>query len=220
MVTKVYDDATYRRPNFRLIKEFVDCSARMFWSKNNNLYLVSIKYFATDWTKPVSLSVFADILDQLSTLHKSYGPHGDIRLTNMLIQTSDDGCRGCLIDFDFVDMNGNSKYPSGFNVTIEDGKRHPQAIANEEMQMDHDYHSMKAVMEFFKVEGSVAPASMVGKEYAICGTRTVGGCRFCFARKGRQCNGHVVSRKRCKVCKSIRDRGDSTEIAWPKGNAK
>jgi hypothetical protein len=159
MVTKAYDEATYRRPNFRLIKEFVDCNARMFRSKDNNLYLVSMKYFATDWTKPVSLSVFADILDQLSTLHKNYGPHGDIRLANMLIQTSDDGCRGCLIDFDFVDMNGNSrKYPSGFNVTIEDGKRHPQAIANEEMQMDHDYHSMKAVMEFFKVEGSVASA--------------------------------------------------------------
>jgi hypothetical protein len=63
------------------------------------------------------------------------------------------------------------------------------------MQLDHDYHSMKVVMEFFKVEGSVASAWERSMQ---------------FVGQGQLSDAvsilDVVSRKRSKVCKSCQKR--------------
>jgi tRNA A-37 threonylcarbamoyl transferase component Bud32 len=108
---KAYDGATFRKPNLELVKKVIDGDAYMLESKCGELKLVVTKYFETDWTEEVPLSdVFAGILVQLQCLHKEYGPHGDIRLANMLRK----GDGGCLIDFEFVRPDEDAKYLDGF----------------------------------------------------------------------------------------------------------
>ena len=158
-VTKAYDQASYRCHNIDIVRKLVDPEASIFVSEDEALILVETEHFASTWTEPVPLSVFADLLEQLCQLHEEHGPHGDIRLANMLRKKKDG--KGCLIDFDFVPKRTDEKeptYPGGLKDLTVDGKRHDEVVraiqeGTEEtlvIEKYHDYYSMSAVMDLFE----------------------------------------------------------------------
>ena len=157
-VTKAYDHASYRCHNIDIVRKLVDPEASIFVSEDEALILVETEYFASTWTEPVPLSVFADLLEQLCQLHEEHGPHGDIRLANMLRKKKDG--KGCLIDFDIVPKREEKEptYPGGLQDLTVDGKRHDEVVrAIQEgkaetmvIKKDHDYYSMYAVMDLFE----------------------------------------------------------------------
>ena len=110
--------------------------------------------FVTDWCKypfvdgthmPTSPEQFAQVLQHLARLHSADPPivHGDIRLSNIVFGEKDSK----LIDFDLSGVAGQMQYPLGFNVKIQDGKRHPGARKWNPLQIEHDRFSMAFIMK-------------------------------------------------------------------------
>jgi len=101
-----------------------------------------------NWKGEASSKAFGDIIEKLQRLHSKVGPHGDIRLANLL------SC-GYIIDFDFV---GATQYPSTFNSITRDGKRHPEVeemiqkgdVDAMKLEKKHDWFSLSEVMRLFK----------------------------------------------------------------------
>eukprot|EP00980_Cylindrotheca_fusiformis_P009405 scaffold2056_cov65-Cylindrotheca_fusiformis.AAC.2 len=108
--------------------------------------VVGMKKFVSDWkTQVVKASVFGTIIKSLKTLHIQSGPHGDIRLSNLLTN-------GRIIDFDFVRAE---HYPDTLQSLKDDGKRHPEVedmITNGSVLAPKEYHdwfSLGQVMKLF-----------------------------------------------------------------------
>ena len=113
-------------------------------------------------------SCVGDLLDILETIYimaKADLVHGDIRLANMIflptVSSSSSaavstGRRGVLIDFDFSGRCGKDIYPDGFNVDIEDGKRHEdvksKARGSCTLQHQHDIFGFVAVCRLFELQ--------------------------------------------------------------------
>ena len=83
----------------------------------------------------------------MKTLHVKFGPHGDIRLANLL------SC-GLIVDFDYV---RKGTYPDNLNADLPDGQRHQDVkeaidqneVSNLTIEKVHDWHSFSAVMDLF-----------------------------------------------------------------------
>ena len=152
-VYKVYDNAKHRKPNIDAVKQLLDNDAELMSSKDDELKILKMKRMESNWKQKVSSQVFQKIIQKLSELHKDYGPHGDIRLANLLSS-------GHIIDFDFVKAE---KYPSTYNLIHQDGQRHAdvvkmienieQGAGDEELiepKKIHDWFSLGRVMRLFR----------------------------------------------------------------------
>ena len=151
-VYKVYDMAQHRKPNIDAVQSLFDDNAELLSSKDDKLEIVKMKWIPSNWKKDVNTEVFQEIIRKLRLLHENFGPHGDIRLANLL------SC-GSIIDFDFVRAE---RYPSTLNSISQDGKRHPDVedmIHRIEENGDessliqpekiHDWFSLGQVMRLF-----------------------------------------------------------------------
>ena len=68
--------------------------------------------------------------------------HGDIRAFNLVFGEDDSH----IIDWDLAQEEDKGKYPDGFNVSIPDGERHPDAYPGQSMKKAHDWFALAAVM--------------------------------------------------------------------------
>jgi hypothetical protein len=95
-------------------------------------------------------SVILSFLETIQGLHKDGVIMGDIRRRNWI--TCEGKKIGKLIDFDYScctqefmdevpDLLKNRYYPSSWNVQIDDGVRHKDALPNQRMQKIHDVYS-------------------------------------------------------------------------------
>ena len=152
-VYKVYDMAQHRKPNIDVVRMLLDKDAELLISNDTQLEIVKMKWIPSDWKKNVSTEVFEEIIRKLRLLHENFGPHGDIRLANLL------SC-GSIIDFDFVRAE---RYPSTLNSISQDGTRHPdvedmihriQENGDEssliQPETSHDWFSLGQVMRLFQ----------------------------------------------------------------------
>ena len=145
-VYKVYDDPTYRSPNLEVIQFMLDPKATA--SIAGKCTILQMKYFGNNWNKDISVEIFGILANKLKTLHVKFGPHGDIRLANLL------SC-GLIVDFDYV---RKGTYPDNLNADLPDGQRHQdvkEAIDQNEVsyltiEKVHDWHSFSAVMDLFE----------------------------------------------------------------------
>ena len=149
-VYKVYDNSITRNPNVEVVQHITgDDTAELLESKDKRLKILKMKEFESNWKTTVDAKeTFGSIISKLQILHKKHGPHGDIRLANLLSS-------GHIIDFDFV---GKKTYPSTLNGISQDGRRHPDVMAmiaagrtsTLEMKACHDWFSLSKVMELFQ----------------------------------------------------------------------
>ncbi|KAG7344762.1 hypothetical protein IV203_032293 [Nitzschia inconspicua] len=152
---KAYDDDSRDvTPNIDLIREFVDETAQLWTSEENDkLAIVEMCYHKSKWSGGANVISFISILEQLQKLHGKGLVHGDIRLMNLL-------STGHIIDFDLV---GLEHYPEGLFQIELDGRRHPEvyeAIVCERAHLlkptkEHDTYSMAQVMKLFQVKVEV-----------------------------------------------------------------
>ena len=152
-IYKVYDRAVVRKPNLEVIKEITgDMQATLLSSKDESLHIMKMTSFPNDWKKEIFANIFPTIICKLKCLHETFGPHGDIRLANLLSS-------GHIIDFDFVGM---TQYPDSLNLSSQDRRRHPdvegmiKAIKTKNarttinIDKSHDWFSLGTVMKLFE----------------------------------------------------------------------
>ena len=152
-VYKVYDNAKTRPPNIDVVRNLFDENAELLTSKHDEeLRIIKMRMGTSDWKQPVSSQIFQKIIQKLQTLHQQFGPHGDIRLANLL-------STGDIIDFDFV---GLEFYPPTLNLISQDGERHEdvkEMIENINKggcetrlkpEAKHDWYSLGKVMMLFR----------------------------------------------------------------------
>jgi hypothetical protein len=61
-----------------------------------------------------------------------------------------------LIDFDLSGKQKEKLYPAGFNLKIEDGKRHPTAQPFKALLPEHDWFSLSYIMKLYSMENREA----------------------------------------------------------------
>jgi hypothetical protein len=108
--------------------------------------LISYDYVAGDHTLRHTDEVVS-LLGKVQTLHKKNLVYGDVHLSNILFDKESKTAQ--LIDFDFSGAAGEKMYPPGW-LKIDDGKRHPDAVAGALLQTCHDTFSIAAVLRFFE----------------------------------------------------------------------
>jgi len=150
-VYKAYDNVSFRQHNIEVVQELLS-------SKDGNLHIVKMTKIRSDWkSEDLTSKVFKSIIRLLERLHTSYGPHGDIRLANLL------SC-GKIIDFDFVKA---ARYPASLRILDQDGKRHPDVesmigdISSNNARLlkpkrEHDWHSLAEVMRLLQKIGHIS----------------------------------------------------------------
>jgi hypothetical protein len=104
---------------------------------------------------PRTVGHFVGFIAELEKIHQKGIVHGDLRFSNVVFFKSDtissssssssssfsttsSTTLATIIDFDLSGRNGNKVYPSGFNLQIDDGKRHPDVKALSSLQFEHD----------------------------------------------------------------------------------
>ena len=154
-VYKVYDDARTLNPNIDVVKSLIDQNAQLFSSRDGRMKIMRMELKKSNWKKSISTTAFICIIEKLKLLHRQFGPHGDIRLANLL-------STGDIIDFDFV---GLEFYPSTLQKISKDGKRHgdvetmietieSSGNATLKPEVKHDWYSLGEVMRLFSPNDS------------------------------------------------------------------
>ena len=151
-VYKVYDNDKTRKPNIEVVQNIFDENAELLSSADGKIDIIKMKLVKSDWKQEgLSWFCFRDIIGKLRSLHNLHGPHGDIRLANLLSS-------GEVLDFDFV---GAEYYPTTLQPLTLDGKRHPdvegfirkatETTPNELLKPKpiHDWYSLGHVMRLF-----------------------------------------------------------------------
>jgi hypothetical protein len=159
-VVKAYENATYIKPNLKLVQKYIDKDAILFTTRESSvskkIVLLQMRYIKGDWKGQKRVGIFVAIMKQLASLHEQGVVHGDVRLANMLL--TETGDRGVLLDFDFCAVEGSKGYPKGLQELHSDGQRHVDVTAAirddriEELPMgkEHDCFSLAHVMSLFK----------------------------------------------------------------------
>ena len=92
---------------------------------------------------PSTFGQVIQVLLQLCILWKNNLCHGDVRLANMIF--GENSSR--LIDFDYCGVEGERKYPNGYNIELDDTKRHPEATPGSLLQRSHDWYSFQFILQ-------------------------------------------------------------------------
>ena len=98
---------------------------------------------------PTVVSHFTTLIQVLYNLHSDNIVFADLRLSNIIFQQ--DG-NSVLIDYDWSGIHNKTKYPSGFNRNMDDGKRHPYAKPHYVVRKQHDIYTLIELMKLYKPE--------------------------------------------------------------------
>lgn len=119
---------------------------------NSELYfqvedeVLVIKYpFIEGNHEPKTISQFVQILEQLDQLHQNNQVHGDIRASNMIFP-SDSSQIASLIDFDLGGTEGVAIYQEGYQHSVDDVTRHPDAHHGNTLQRSHDLFALASLL--------------------------------------------------------------------------
>jgi aminoglycoside phosphotransferase (APT) family kinase protein len=113
--------------------------------------------------QPTCVAHLISLLRELHRMHTHKPPiaHADVRLSNIIFNAPEEGnpewvAKATLIDFDMSGPgDGQKVYPFGYTVEIDDGKRHPSALAGQPVQVQHDVFAAKHLCEAFLVHDRV-----------------------------------------------------------------
>jgi hypothetical protein len=114
---------------------------------NSMDYTVLTYPFVEGKAVPAYLDDFLPIVAQLISLHEKGFCHGDIRGSNIVFATSPE--KSTLIDFDYCVLENSHQYPSGWAPKLDDGIRHPDALAGKYIRRVHDVYSLVGFMNSF-----------------------------------------------------------------------
>ena len=159
MVYKCFFDTEQRHPNIELIRDFVDPDAEEVLLGHIGCY-VKMKWVGLMLTDDHTccMVAFLQIARELQRLHNSGNCHGDIRVSNMILNSVNGDKKAKLVDFDFAGEKGKRKYPNNL-LNLLDGARHEdiqKAIKSKQvgdmtLQPEHDWFSLVAAMKCFEV---------------------------------------------------------------------
>jgi thiamine kinase-like enzyme len=94
--------------------------------------------------RPSVVGHFVKLLMKIYQLHQDSIVHGDLRFSNVIFSDMDGNAPvTTIIDFDYSGVNGEKIYPPHFNVSIDDGYRHPGANPMEYLRPEHDITAAK-----------------------------------------------------------------------------
>lgn len=150
-VFKSFFSTNRRKVNLHLIQGHVDENATEIQLGDKGSY-VQMNDVGTALPAEVEVGKFVDIANSLAAAHSENDTcHGDVRLDNMILES------GTLIDWDLAGKENETHYPKGMN-DIVDGERHPAVkkaiqegtIGELTLSKDHDWYSLKAVMQLFE----------------------------------------------------------------------
>lgn len=118
---------------------------------------------------PTVVKQLADIVRELTILHSQNYVHGDMRLANCVFVSGNDertasmpgmsagavalttSKLGFLIDFDYAGvMQHTHLYPVGFNESLPDVQRHPDAKEGQPIRSEHDWFSLASIFDLFR----------------------------------------------------------------------
>lgn len=121
---------------------------------------------------PTVVKQLADIVRELVILHSHNYVHGDMRLANCVFVSGNEernalsasmpgmsaGAEalttselGFLIDFDYAGvMKPTHRYPIGFNESLPDAQRHPDAKEGQPIRSEHDWFSLASIFNLFR----------------------------------------------------------------------
>ncbi|CAG8827639.1 23194_t:CDS:2 [Gigaspora margarita] len=97
-------------------------------------------------------TVFEDIEEAISKLHKQNIVFADLRDSNILVNKSQGQCQGMLIDFDWVGEEGIECYPSFMNHEFINWP--PGAEDKKQLSREHDTHWLKLLKSKYLDESS------------------------------------------------------------------
>lgn len=83
-------------------------------------------------------------------MHEKNYVHGDIRCSNIVV--SNDGYECRLIDFDYSGTEDKQLYPIGWNESIDDGERHPEARGCNALKKSHDIFALLAICRLYQCQ--------------------------------------------------------------------
>jgi hypothetical protein len=136
------DPAEYRTSDLAGVELIVN------WTNSSDPYdrLQILSYDAALGThRPSVLGHFTKLLKKLLLMHSQGIVHGDLRFSNVIFSEthSDSPPVSTIIDFDYSGLAGERVYPPQFNLSIDDGARHPDARPNEFLRLEHDISAVK-----------------------------------------------------------------------------
>ena len=106
-----------------------------------------LKYPYVQTRNAISKKQFDSLIDLVQRLHDLGWVHGDIRPANMLFGEEDSAVY--LIDFDYSRRaDVQASYPSHWCSQVEI-KRHPDAVANQTMDVQHDVFALHECATYF-----------------------------------------------------------------------
>jgi serine/threonine protein kinase len=159
MVYKCFFKTERRSPNLDLIRQFVDPNAEEFslGTEGSYMRMKFVGQMLSDDYKCSMLS-FLEVARDLQRLHDMDYCHGDIRVSNLILNPMNGEGKARLIDFDFAGKAGEKRYPSSL-INLVDGERHPEVrmaieannVGEVVLKKEHDWYSMAAAMQCFEV---------------------------------------------------------------------
>lgn len=128
----------------------------------NSLQVIRYLYIEGS-CNPSHVIHFLQIILEVLELHQKNLVFGDLRLSNMVFSPIDDHETSSvwtdstiyarLIDFDMIGKEHEKAYPEGFNCSINDGKRCPDAVPGNLYKREHDYYSLASICNFYAIAG-------------------------------------------------------------------
>ena len=95
------------------------------------------------------------LLSSLLALHRQGIVHGDIRFSNVIFSAADDEVvKATMIDFDFSGVSGEKRYPTGFNLRLDDGFRHADVCEGDFIRPHHDIAAARWMGSHFHPDNS------------------------------------------------------------------
>ena len=140
-VYKVFDDRMFmtQRKYKNYLKYIPDCQVVVQMTD-----LVILEYpRITGSHLPDNTKAVLSAMKFLANIHAQQDVHGDIKAGNILFSD-----QSIIIDFCFSDEVGKARYPLTYNVSIDDGERHPLATPGNVILPEHDIYSFAKILQF------------------------------------------------------------------------
>lgn len=137
--------ATHRRPDYYK-EDFLNLNPRVY-QLSRRMCLLEYAYLAGE-PKLTKVHHAVSLLDKLRQLHDKGIVHGDVRLSNLVCGPTETWW----IDLDYSGKEGESRYPSGWNHSLDDGLRHPDAVEFTNLEKVHDLFAFSDILSRFKCD--------------------------------------------------------------------
>ena len=165
-----YDDARCDRrdPHMYARSDLSGLSFVVDWTNHKNS-MDNLQIISYDMVQgshcPCYIGHFTEVFKKLLQLHTDDIVHGDLRFSNIVFSAmpehtsfassgEDDtdqsiasqsavSMASTIIDFDHTGIDGQKTYPSRFNLNIDDGRRHAEALPNSFLRKKHDIFAVQ-----------------------------------------------------------------------------